>query len=72
MEPRELKISTFSKEQLLIFRCVMSFVPAFFIYIYLVLSPLIFSPTRVASFCNLWNISLRAFGDLARRATSSA
>jgi len=43
----------------------MSFVPVLFIYIYLVFSSLIFSRTRVASFCNLWNISLRAFGDLS-------
>ena len=36
----------------------MSFVPGLFIYIYLVLSSLIFSSTRFASFCNLWNIRL--------------
>jgi hypothetical protein len=39
--------------------------------VYLVLSSLILSPTKVSSFCNLWNVSLRAFGDLARRATPS-
>ena len=45
------------------------FILIIFICIYLVLPSLTFNPTRVASFCNSLNISLRAFRDLARRAT---
>ena len=43
----------------------MSFIPLLFICIYLVLPSFILNPTGVASFCNSWNISLRAFRDLA-------